>query len=120
MSARTGELNDSWQEFHEPEDVTSDAYLTLRMKKIFSTLMAEFKPITQGAGALMEEEELKDFMTINFRENNNFRHQYEFDNVDEDFKRDNLKILGLPNEDLRTYIVYQYQMQLNELAKEQR
>ena len=104
------------EDYLEIEDIGSDQYTTLRMKKLFSTLVAEFRPIVIGA-QLLDEEELKQFKSSNIKDDRiHLKHQFDFDNQEEQInKKNNLKLLGLNGEDIRQWCIYHYQTQLQAL-----
>ena len=79
---------------------------TIRMKKLFSTILAEFKPNATTAELTREEE--KKFRNLNTLIKNS-KLQFLDDNFDDmEVKRSNQKILGMCSDDLRQYLLHHY------------
>jgi len=82
----------------------------LRLKKLFAIIFSEFKP-KENNQSMLSEEEKKKYQIINSSDKNNLRALFGIDATDESkFKRDNFKIIGMASEDLRQYIIYNFQM----------
>ena len=60
----------------EMEEPTSDTFLTCRLKKMFCTILAEFKN-PQFVSPYLSDQELKQFLNRNYRENNHLKHHFE-------------------------------------------
>lgn len=87
-------------------ELNSDDFITIRMKKLFSTILAEFK--STGPFSYLKDNEQQRFLNENYREKNYLKYHFENFKFDGFEKKSNTRLLGLNAEDLRFYLVYQF------------
>ena len=99
------------------DDIQQEEFGTMRMKKLISAIISEFKPDSKNF--ILKPEEVQEYMEVNKLQKNTVYAQFNLDNDnDEEVKRNNFHILGLNGEDLRRYIILAYQQQLADFEQQ--
>lgn len=87
------------------DNIFQDKYNALRLKKLFSVILAEFK--TNNKNYTLSEDDNTHFKILNNAQKNPL-HFVENKNDNESVKKSNIMLLGQNSEDLRHFVIFQF------------